>query len=196
MNLHSLKSRLNDKKDCLFKGKITKSYITFCESKPNSPVVQMNVTFFISMNYPISASLTKVKNKPNQTQYKANSNPIPDRQKLCSNNFSQRDYERIARCRGQKNKPKQSQNKPNQIYPRRSHSGTQFLNSSLILSCPGIKKPDMRDILAVKFLPDLRKKYFGFYLTYVSGRAIFLFSVFSVLIYIFLEVNQWSRKSN
>jgi hypothetical protein len=39
------------------------------QNKPNSPNVQMNVTFFTTMNYTIFVSLTEVKNKPN-------SNPI------------------------------------------------------------------------------------------------------------------------
>jgi hypothetical protein len=41
-------------------------------NKPNSPNVQMNANFFITMNYTIFTSLTKVKNKPNQTQNKPN----------------------------------------------------------------------------------------------------------------------------
>ncbi len=59
------------------------------QNKANSPIVQMNVTGLIAMNYTIFTSLTKVKNKPNskpiQTQLsqlkpilgpnKANSNP-------------------------------------------------------------------------------------------------------------------------
>jgi hypothetical protein len=78
MNIH-----LNCKKGQSIKGKTTKSANTFCRNKPNSPIVQMNVTFFATMNYVISTSLTKVKNKPNtnpiQTQLKpikAKTNPI------------------------------------------------------------------------------------------------------------------------
>jgi hypothetical protein len=39
------------------------------QNKPNSPIVQLNLTPFIEMSYTISACLAKVKNKPN-------SNPI------------------------------------------------------------------------------------------------------------------------
>jgi hypothetical protein len=39
------------------------------QNKPNSPNVQMNLTFFKKMNYTISTSLTKVKNKPKQSQF-------------------------------------------------------------------------------------------------------------------------------
>ncbi len=55
------------------KTQSTNSYVRiyqlFMRNKPNSPNVQMNLTFFTTMNYAIFASLTKVKNK-------ANSNPI------------------------------------------------------------------------------------------------------------------------
>jgi hypothetical protein len=40
------------------------------QNKPNSPNVQMNTSLFITMNYAIFASLTKVKNKAKQTQLK------------------------------------------------------------------------------------------------------------------------------
>jgi hypothetical protein len=54
------------------KRKSTKDYVRIyqrkMQNKPNSPNVQMNLTFFIAMYYAIFASLTKVKNKPNQTQ--------------------------------------------------------------------------------------------------------------------------------
>jgi hypothetical protein len=40
----------------------------FMQNKPNSPNVQLNLTLFITMIYTIFTSLTKVKNKPNQTQ--------------------------------------------------------------------------------------------------------------------------------
>ena len=44
----------------------------FMQNKPNSPIVQLNVTLFITMNYAIFASLTKVKNKPNSNPNKPN----------------------------------------------------------------------------------------------------------------------------
>ena len=69
MNRQSCKKQVNNEKDCLFKEKTTKSSTTFRTNKPNSPIVQTNVTLFTEMNYAIFASLTKVKNKPNQTQF-------------------------------------------------------------------------------------------------------------------------------
>ena len=71
MNRH-----VNIKKVRLFKEKITKSYITFSENKPNSPIVQLNASLFITMIYAISASLTKVKNKPNSNPIQTQSNPM------------------------------------------------------------------------------------------------------------------------
>jgi hypothetical protein len=61
--------QLNIEKSWLFKGKTTKSSTTFRRNKPNSPIVQINASLFITTNYVNFTSLTKVKNKPN-------SNPI------------------------------------------------------------------------------------------------------------------------
>ena len=88
MNHLLSKKRVNNQKGCLFNEKITKSYTTFCENKPNSPNVQMVVTIFIIMIYTIFTSLTKVKNKPNQSQYKPNSNPIQARPRCVLSCFS------------------------------------------------------------------------------------------------------------
>jgi len=57
----------------------------FRKNKPNSPIVQINLSYLSTTNYPIFTSLTKVKNKPNQTQYKPNSNPIQTQFKPNSN---------------------------------------------------------------------------------------------------------------
>ena len=65
-----MNSQLNNEKVWLFKGKTTKSSTTFRTNKPNSPIVQTDVTNLITMNYTNFTSLTKVKNKPNQTQTK------------------------------------------------------------------------------------------------------------------------------
>jgi len=81
MNRQSCKKQLNCKKDQLFKGKITKSYKTFSENKPNSPIVQMNVTDLIKMIYVIFASLTKVKNKPNSNPIQTQNEPNPRKAK-------------------------------------------------------------------------------------------------------------------
>ena len=45
---------------------------SFLTNKANSPIVQTGVTIFMSMAYPIFASLTKVKNKPDSNPNKPN----------------------------------------------------------------------------------------------------------------------------
>jgi len=79
------------------------------QNKPNSPNVQMNVTFFITMIYTIFISLTGVKNKPNQSQYKANTKPIASKAKIDAKYSYTKDYENISRSLLRKNKPKQTQ---------------------------------------------------------------------------------------
>ncbi len=100
-----VKRQLNCEKSQYIKGKITKSSITFSENKPNSPIVQLNVTYLSTMNYPIFTSLKKVKNKPNQTQFKANSNPIPKRPKMNINIYDTKVYDNKTAFRREINKP-------------------------------------------------------------------------------------------
>jgi len=109
--------QLNNEKGCLFNEKVTKSSVTFRKNKPNSPNVQTNVISFITMNYKNFISLTKVKNKPNQTQFKANSNPIPERPKMNIRNAVTMNYKISPRLPGEKTKPKQTQSKPICLLP-------------------------------------------------------------------------------
>jgi len=85
----------------------------FSKNKPNSPNVQMNVTNLSTMIYTIFTSLTKVKNKPNQTQFKANSNPIVKRPKMNINIYHTKAYNNKTAFRRQKNKPNTKPNKAN-----------------------------------------------------------------------------------
>ena len=94
------------------KEKSTKNAITFKQNKPNSPIVQIHLTSFTTMNYPILPSLTKVKNKPNQTQFKANSNPITKRPKMNISNFITINYEIFLRLTEQKTKPNKAKTNP------------------------------------------------------------------------------------
>ena len=93
------------------KEKSTKSANTFCRNKPNSPIVQTDVTSFTTMNYTIFASLTKVKNKPNQSQYKPNSNPIAERLKMNLNIYYKKVYNNETFILAPKTNPIQTQNK-------------------------------------------------------------------------------------
>jgi len=94
------------------KEKTTKSSVTFRKNKPNSPIVQMNLTTYITMNYTIFASLTKVKNKPNQTQYKPNTNPITERPKMNVNIYYTLGYNNLFRWRGEKTNPIKANTNP------------------------------------------------------------------------------------
>ncbi len=133
-----MNSQLNNEKAGKSREKTTKTATTFRRNKPNSPNVQINVTNLITMNYAIFTSLTKVKNKPNQTQFKANSNPIGKRPKMNINNFLTKDYKNISRLPGNKTNPIQSQFKPNFEHSNLFrislilHSQFLILNSSLL----------------------------------------------------------------
>ena len=89
--------------------KIAKKLTFFCNNKPNSPIVQMNLTYFTIMNYAFFISLTKVKNKPNSNPIftldasltcfsvggKANSNPkvCPEHSRMGQNKSKTNPYE-------------------------------------------------------------------------------------------------------
>ena len=85
----------------------------FRKNKPNSPNVQMNASLFITTIYTIFTSLTKVKNKPNQTQYKPNSKPMARRPKMNVNICNTKIYSNETYLSTPKTKPNQTQNKPN-----------------------------------------------------------------------------------
>ncbi len=89
---------------------------SFMQNKPNSPNVQLNVTFFITMNYTIFTSLTKVKNKPNSNPIKAKTKPIQtqllQRTKLMQSVYLQRIMKKNADRCYEKTNPKQSQSNP------------------------------------------------------------------------------------
>ncbi len=64
----------------------------------------------------MNTSLTPEKQsqyKANQSQYKPNTNPIPEKPKMNVNAFSQKDYENETAFKPQKNKPNSNPNKPN-----------------------------------------------------------------------------------
>jgi len=78
-------------------------------NKPNSPIVQMNASLFTTMIYTIYASLTKVKNKPNQTQIKPNANPIPERPEMNLSTYFTSKYNNKTAFRRKKTNPIQTQ---------------------------------------------------------------------------------------
>ena len=72
----------------------------FMQNKPNSPIVQTNVTNLITMNYTILNCLTKVKTKPIQTQNKPNSRKV----KMNVNQYNTMEYKRFIPLERKQNK--------------------------------------------------------------------------------------------
>jgi len=85
----------------------------FMQNKPNLPDAQMNVNSLVIMDYKNKRNWTLSQNKPNQTQFKANSKPISKIPKMSLNIYHTIDYNNKNAFRRIQNKPKQSQNKPN-----------------------------------------------------------------------------------
>ncbi len=107
--------------------KLINQFESIMQNKPNLPDALMNVTSFYTVDYENKSNWNLVKTKPIQTQYKANSNPIPEKPKMNVTSILTKDYEN-ERLQAPK---KQTQFKPNQ---------TQFLkipdNLSIIVSTP------------------------------------------------------------
>jgi len=111
-----------------YETKSTKYYVRIyqkkMQNKPNSPNVQIDLTSFTIMIYTIFISLTKVKNKPNQTQFKPKTNPISEKPKMSVNIYYKREYDKKTALWWIKNKPNQTQNKANfKPCPERSRMG-------------------------------------------------------------------------
>ena len=110
----------------------------FMQNKPNSPIVQMNASLLITMNYTIFTSLTKVKNKPN-------SNPI-------TANQTQNKFILECRSRGAKTNPIQTQSPPMRKSRRQELVFTTLCVIMLILE-PILK---MQKIMAAGISLNLR----------------------------------------
>ncbi len=76
----------------------------FMQNKPNLPKAQMNVNTVITKDYENKRLCRCVKTNPIQTQYKAKTNPIPEKPKMNENLFATKVYENITTFRPQKNK--------------------------------------------------------------------------------------------
>ena len=61
----------------------------FMQNKPNSPIVQMNASLFITMNYTFFISLTEVKNKPNSNPISKNFDTLDNSLFSCYNKCSE-----------------------------------------------------------------------------------------------------------
>ena len=81
------------------------------QNKPNVPDAQMNASSVLTKDYENKRLADVAKTKPIQSQYKPNTNPIPEKPKMNLNFYSTKDYEnkRLCRC---------GQNKPNLLAPQ------------------------------------------------------------------------------
>jgi len=79
------------------------------QNKPNLPAPQMNVNTVITKDYENKSNWKLGENKPNQTQYKANTNPIPEKPKMNENLFATKVYENETAFGLRQNKANQTQ---------------------------------------------------------------------------------------
>ena len=108
-------------------------YQRIMQNKPNFQKSQMNLSILSKMDYENFIPLVDHKNKPNQTQFKPNTKPIPEMPKMSLNTYLIRFYSNKTAFRRIQNKPKQT------------HFQTQFFNSFIrapyTLRCPAPGTP-------------------------------------------------------
>ncbi len=83
------------------------------QNKPNLLDTQMNLNSYLTKDYENKRLCRCVKTNPIQTQYKANTNPIPEKPKMNVTSILTKDYENETAFRPQKNKPNSNPIKPN-----------------------------------------------------------------------------------
>ncbi len=83
------------------------------QNKPNLLNAQMNITSFYKVDYENERLRRAGKTNPIQTQYKANTNPIPEKPKMNVTSILTKDYRKKGDFAVQKNKPKTNPIKPN-----------------------------------------------------------------------------------
>jgi len=86
------------------------------QNKPKVKDAKMNVNIYNTMDYENKHNWTLGQNKPNQTQFKANSNPISKIPKMNVNIYYITAYNNKTLLPRIQNKPNSNPNKPN-FYP-------------------------------------------------------------------------------
>ena len=86
-----------------------RTYQRIMQNKPNFQDAQMNVSIFSKKDYNNETAFRRGKNKPNQTQFKPNTKPIPEMPKMSLNTYLIRFYSNKTAFRRIQNKPKQTQ---------------------------------------------------------------------------------------
>jgi len=61
--------------------KLTNQFESIMQNKPNFRNAKMNLNSYLTKYYENKSNWTLGENKPNQSQYKANTNPIPEMSK-------------------------------------------------------------------------------------------------------------------
>ena len=82
------------------------------QNKPNLLNAQMNVSPFETKDYENKRLADMAKTKPIQTQYKAKTNPIPEKPKMNVTSILTKVYENITTFRPKKTNPIQTQSNP------------------------------------------------------------------------------------
>jgi len=82
------------------------------QNKPNLPDAQMNANSISTKDYENKRLRRCVKTNPIQTQYKANTKPIPEKPKMKLNSYSTKDYENKPPSSPKKTNPIQTQSNP------------------------------------------------------------------------------------
>jgi len=91
------------------KEKTMKNTTIFMQNKANLSGDKFSVRHLSTRIYERFHPLAGQKNKPNQTQFKAKTNPIRERQKMNTSIYHTKVYNNKTAFRRQKNKPKQTQ---------------------------------------------------------------------------------------
>jgi hypothetical protein len=141
-------------------SKILYKSAIFLQNKPNFQKSQMNLSVCIIIAYENKSNRTLGENKPNQNQYKPNSNPIFKMPKMNVNNYYKIDYSNKTYLPRIENKPNQTQFVvslsnlfQNQFLYQELHwsfiitglyEKGRYLNLLLIARESGIERQDMR----------------------------------------------------
>jgi hypothetical protein len=111
--------------------KLFNQFESIMQNKPNLLNAQMNVSSVLTKDYENKRLRRCVKTNPIQTQYKANTNPIPEMPKMNVNSFITKEYRKKDDFAAQKNKPNSNPIKAKKICVLCGQSSAKEKASSL-----------------------------------------------------------------
>ncbi len=136
----------------------------FMQNKPNLLNAQMNLNSYSTKDYENKRLCRCVKTNPIQTQYKPNTNPIPERPKMNENLFATKGYENITTFRLEQNKPNLSLPKGDQTQsqkgcvlspmPKIFAAGGQFPHARKLAFC---LEPKLSGFIMLSYFGVLQK---------------------------------------